>query len=137
MSFVNTSLRHLTEQIASDSCQKIPQRILAPLRELRRAGKPTRFVTHAVAVWIRSCAGFDETGRPLRINDPLLQSWPGNPDQRTALAADVVKAFLGYSAVFGDDLSGLPGFADELEAALASFNRIGVLPTLRTLLQSA
>jgi fructuronate reductase len=135
--FDNTSLRHRTEQIASDSCQKIPQRILAPLRELRRAGKPTRFITHAVAVWIRSCAGFDEAGRPLRINDPLLQSWPGKPDQRTASAAEVARAFLGFSAVFEDDFARLPGFADELEAALASFNRIGVLPTLRTLLHSA
>jgi fructuronate reductase len=135
--FDNVAVKHRTEQIAMDASQKIPQRLLAPLRELRSDGKPAPCLTHALAIWIRSCAGLDEAGRAFTISDPLLQGWRTAPDQRAASPAEIVKAFLGLSAVFGDDIGKLPGLARELETILADINRRGVLAVLANVLTSA
>jgi fructuronate reductase len=131
--FDNAALQHRTAQIATDGSQKIPHRILASLRELRGERAPTPCLVIAVAAWIRSCAGFDELGRPLQPNDPLLQNWPGRPDQASASPAEIVRAFLGFAPVFGDDLVRAPDFADALEAVLTSFRQAGVIRTLKRL----
>ncbi len=128
--FDNAALGHRTAQIATDGSQKIPQRILAPLRELRSKGATTPCLVIAVAAWIRSCAGFDEEGRPLVLNDPLLRNWQDRPNQASASPAEIVRAFLGFAPVFGDDLVRAPDLGHALEAVLTSFGRAGVIRTL-------
>ncbi len=78
--FENIALHHLTAQIAGDGSQKLPIRILAPLRELRARGAPCDAVLFAVAAWVRSCGGTDDRGQPLPLNDPVFQAGPGQPD---------------------------------------------------------
>ena len=102
--FDNIALQHKTAQIAGDASQKVPQRLLAPLRDLLAAGAPTSAVVFAVACWIRSCGGADDAGRPLPLNDPTFEAWSARPDQRTASADEVVDAFLSLASVFGSDL---------------------------------
>ena len=99
--FENTALRHLTAQIAGDGSQKVPQRILAPLRDLLGRRRAPDAVLFAVAAWIRSCGGCDEAAQPLPLNDPVFQAWSGQPDQARRRPGEMVEAFLGVSAVFG------------------------------------
>lgn len=99
--FSNGALPHRTQQIATDSSQKIPQRILAPLQERLAARQPSPAMTFAVAAWIRSCGGLDDAGRPITFSDPVLDGWKDQPDQRRVPAAEVVRAFLGLTSVFG------------------------------------
>jgi fructuronate reductase len=128
--FENASLAHRTEQIATDASQKVPQRILAPFSELRAAGRPRPYLTHAIAAWIRSCAGFDEAHRTFAVTDPAFQAWPGRPDQNEASVTDCVRAFLGWSGVFRADLRADAQLAGELAEILTNFRRSGVLKVL-------
>lgn len=123
--FDNTALHHKTAQIATDASLKVPQRIVAPLRELVSKGRPAAMLCFALAAWIRSCQGRDEVGAAMPLSDPQLQNWPGLPGAGVS-AAETVRAFLGFCAVFGSGLR--PNIAAEVEASLTDIRNMGVLP---------
>ena len=123
--FDNTALHHKTAQIATDASLKVPQRIVAPLRELVARGRPAPMLCFALAVWIRSCQGADEAGAAMPLSDSQLRTWSGLPGACVPVA-DTVRAFLGFSAVFGSGLGREIGPA--LETALAYIRNFGVLP---------
>ncbi len=122
--FDNTALHHKTAQIATDGSLKVPQRIVAPLRELVAKGRPTPMLCFALAAWIRSCQGTDEAGAAMPLSDPQLQGWPGLPAAGVPVA-DTVQAFLGLSSVFGLGLAEY--LAPALETAFADIRDFGVL----------
>ena len=128
--FDNIALQHKTAQIAGDASQKVPQRLLAPLRDLLAAGAPTSAVVFAVACWIRSCGGADDAGRPLPLNDPTFEAWSARPDQRTASADEVVDAFLSLASVFGSDLPAHAGVRSALRETYGAVRRDGVLAAI-------
>ena len=123
--FDNTALHHRTAQIATDSSLKVPQRIVAPLRDLIAMGRPTSMLCFALAAWIRSCQGTDEAGGAMPLSDPQLQGWSGLPAAWVPVV-DTVRAFLDFSPVFGLGLS--EDIAPALETALAEIRNFGVLP---------
>ena len=124
--FGNTALRHRLAQIAADGSQKLPQRLLAPLREARAADLPHRILTFAVAAWIRANGGRDDNGGLLTIDDPQLGQWQDRPDQTRAPAEAVIRRWLDHSPVFGRDLSRDAGFVTELTACYDGIRRLGV-----------
>ncbi len=118
--FANPAIRHRTAQIAMDGSQKLPQRLLGPIRDQLRAGGPVRHLALAVAAWIRYAAGRDEWGQKIAVADPLAVRLgaigaraDGDPERLAA-------GFLEVREVFGDDLPRDPRFRGELRAALAS-----------------
>ena len=123
--FDNTALHHKTAQIATDGSLKVPQRIVAPLRDLIAMGRPTPMLCFALAAWIRSCQGMDEAGGAMPLSDPQLQGWPGLPAAGVPVV-DTVRAYLGLSSVFGLGLGAY--LAPALETALADIRNFGVLP---------
>jgi fructuronate reductase len=123
--FDNTALHHKTAQIATDASLKVPQRIVAPLRELLAKGRPAAMLCFALAAWIRSCQGADEAGLAMPLSDPQLQGWPGLPGADVPVA-ETVRAFLGFAPVFGSGLG--PDIAPALETALSDIRNMGVLP---------
>ena len=128
--FDNIALQHKTAQIASDASQKIPQRILAALRDRLAAGAPADALVFAVAAWIRSCGGTDERGEALPLNDPTFQAWSGAPDQASASATEVIDAFLGLSSVFGPDLPADAPFRAALRRSYETIRRRGVIAAI-------
>ena len=124
--FGNSALRHLTAQIASDASQKIPQRIVAPLRERRAKGAACPAMVFAIAAWIRSCAGLDETGAPMLLSDPFVEAWPDKPDQAVASVENTVRAFLSLASVFDAALQADVAFVDCLCESLADIRRLGI-----------
>lgn len=130
--FANPSLPHRTAQIATDGSQKVPQRILASLRQRLVAGQPSPAMTFATAAWIRSCGGVDDACHAMPLADPLLEAWPDLPDQRALPPEEVVRRFLGLGSVFGSELPQLPGFTQSLSAAYRTIAERGVLAALAT-----
>jgi len=126
----NAALRHRTAQIAMDASQKLPQRIIAALRECLARGLPCQPLIFAVAAWIRSCGGLSDAGEALPLNDPTFQAWSGRPDQRAATPREVVQAFLALTSVFGEDLPRHQAFVAALEEHLATIARDGVLAAI-------
>jgi fructuronate reductase len=123
--FDNSALHHRCAQIATDSSLKVPQRFVAPLRELAARGRPAPMLCFALAAWIRSCQGTDEAGAAMALSDPQLESWSGFPGSGIPVA-ETVRAFLGFAQVFGSGLGA--DIAQALEAALADIRDLGILP---------
>ena len=127
--FDNRALQHKCAQIATDASLKVPQRIVAPLRDLIRLGRPTPVLTFALATWIRSCQGADEAGVAMPLSDPQLQGWADLPGPQVPVA-ETVHAFIGFAPVFGAGPGAGLGadFQAQLHAALADIRTLGVLP---------
>ena len=133
--FANPSLQHKTMQIASDASQKVPLRILSPLRELLAEKAECGAVIFAVALWIRSCAEEDEKGHPITILDPAFREWD-SPDQLAMAPDAVVDRFLAFERTFGSDLPANETFVLALKAAYRNIREQGALAAIGRFLKS-
>lgn len=131
--FDNTALHHKCAQIATDASLKVPQRLVAPLRELRAKGCDGPHLCFALAAWIRSCQGVDEAGRPLPLFDPQLQEWSNLPGLNVPVA-DTLRAFVALQPVFGSGLD--PNAMAAMEASLTDIRHLGILQAARQHLSS-
>ena len=133
--FANPSLQHKTMQIASDASQKVPLRILGPLRELLEEKAESRTVIFAVALWIRSCADKNEKGQPITILDPAFKEWDA-PDQLAMAPEAAVDRFLTFERTFGSDLPGNEAFVPALKAAYRDIREHGALAAIERFVKS-
>lgn len=129
--FANPALAHRCAQIAMDGSQKIPQRLLATLRDRLAAHAPIDRLALALAAWLHFLRGQDEAGRAYAIDDPLaaaLQAqWRAAEalDSAPARAANLIR----FAPVFGD-LAGNAALAAALSPHLQSLRERGVAATL-------
>jgi fructuronate reductase len=129
--FANPALAHRCAQIAMDGSQKIPQRLLATLRDRLAAGASIDHLALALAGWLHFLRGHDEAGRRYPIDDPLaaalqtlVQGGLEQPDAR-ARAEHLTR----FAPVFGD-LAGEPRLVAALALPLQSLRERGVAATL-------
>jgi fructuronate reductase len=123
--FSNRAIRHRTWQIAMDGSQKLPQRLLASIRERLARGLPISCLALAVAAWIRYVGGMDEAGRPIDVQDPLAARLRAALDAAGDDPATRVAAILGIEAVFDRDLPQAPTFVASVTDAYARLLRKG------------
>ena len=117
--FSNPSLRHRTWQIAMDGSQKLPQRLLDPVRLHLQNGGSWRHLALGVAGWMRYTQGVDEQGNAIDVVDPMMAEFQKINAQYQG--ADRVKALLGLSGIFADDL---PQNADFVGAVTAAYQQL-------------
>lgn len=126
--FANPKLRHRTFQICMDGSQKLPQRFLGTARDNLAAGRPIALAALGVAAWMRYVRGVDERGAPIEVRDPLAgvlaRHAAGTPAAR-------VDALLGMSAIFGEDLRGVPAFRAVVLSWLEHLERDGAAAVVR------
>jgi fructuronate reductase len=126
--FANPHLRHRTWQIAMDGSQKLPQRLLAPIRENLAAGRPIAMAALGVAAWMRYVRGVDEHGAAIDVRDPLAARLAalatGSPEAR-------VDALLGLPKIFGEDLRGMTPFRDAVLGWLVKLETSGAARVVR------
>lgn len=141
--FANTALRHRTAQIAMDSSQKIPQRLVNTARERLAAGEPIARIGLAIAGFCRFMTGTGEDGAPLPVNDPLAAAFAAaaqeagaagvarrtDPAEAEALARRLAERMLGIGEVFSD-MGGDARFFSAVAAPLASLYRDGARATV-------
>lgn len=126
--FANAALPHRTAQIATDASLKVPQRLLAPLQERLARQQGVDALIFAIAVFLRSCDGIDDGGRPFALNDPAWAAWrEGRPD---TVGAEPGLDALAADYIFGADLPKREDFLSPLRLALDALSRKGALATL-------
>ena len=103
--FDNAAMAHRTTQIASDGSQKLPVRLLGPIRERLERGQPIGRLAHVVAAWIRYLEGGDDCGGAIEINDPLKERLQAALASAGNTAEGKVAAILGFDQIFGAGLS--------------------------------
>lgn len=130
--FANPRLGHRCAQIATDTSQKLPPRLLAPVTWHLDHGGDWPVMALAIAGWMAWARGVDESGRPLPLSDPLadaIRAAASGPD-----GAAHVAAMLSLSAIFPPMLAADPGFAAPVRAAYLSLRQKGVRATLAEIL---
>jgi fructuronate reductase len=96
--FANPALRHRLAQIATDSSQKIPQRLIEPWRALRAAGRRRDAVTGSIALWLAHVADAPDQAALADPLAPALAAIARRLPDRRAFAA----AMLDLRPVFSD-----------------------------------
>lgn len=118
--FRNTALKHRLSQIASDSSQKIPQRFLGTARDRITMGLPLGRLAHGIASFIHYAGGYDRTGRPLELRDPLAETIKQRLDTAAPNPEAMVDAVLGIEKIFGTELPDDPRFRTPIIKAYRS-----------------
>jgi fructuronate reductase len=128
--FGNPALPHKTRQIAMDGSQKLPQRLLATVRDNLAAGRPIGALALALAGWMRYACGVDESGRPIDVQDPLAREFARIAHENARNPAALVHGFTALSQIFGDDLPLDPRFVDAVTNALRDLFAHGAAATV-------
>lgn len=129
--FENHSLHDAVRRIAMDGSQKLPQRLLAPIRERLDAGRPIDCMALAVAAWMRYVSGADESGARHEIDDPLAPQFAAIGQRHAGNPAALARALLAIRPIFGDRLPEHDGFRRQVAAALTQLFAGGVLATVK------
>jgi fructuronate reductase len=129
--FRNKALHHRNWQIAMDGSQKLPQRLLAPARELLARGAPIDRIALGVAAWMGYVTGLDEKGQPIDVRDPLSERLRGLADAAGRDAERLSRALLGLREIFGDDLRANERFSGAVTGALALLFEKGAKEAVR------
>ena len=128
--FRNPSLKHRTAQIASDGSQKLPQRLLAPLRERIAKGIASPAIATAIAAWMHFVVKTAHTSGA-SLSDPMAAEILEQAGKSTQ-AAEIVDGLLGLQKIFGQDLATNEAFRAEL---LGKFVELAKNPGVATAAQ--
>ena len=125
--FRNPALRHRTLQIAMDGSQKLPQRLLATLRERIARGLPSPALATALAAWMHFAVNTAHTPGGT-LNDPLSADILARARSASAPQA-IIAALLGLEKIFGTDLMQNTALRAEL---LSAWQQLASSPALKT-----
>jgi fructuronate reductase len=128
--FANPALPHRTQQIAMDGSQKLPQRILATVRDNLAANRSIELATLAVAGWMRYVYGEDEQGRRIDVSDPLAPTFASLAAAHRGDPAGFAQALLALRAIFDEDLHNEPRFATPVTRWLTRLFQNGAAQTV-------
>jgi fructuronate reductase len=128
--FGNPALPHRTQQIAMDGSQKLPQRMLATVRENLAAGRRIELLSLAVAGWMRYVAGIDEKGGAIRVSDPLAAEFARIATESGDNPGRLAQGLLGLKTVFGDDLPRNTAFVQQVQKSLKQLFADGAARTV-------
>lgn len=129
--FGNPVIRHRTIQVAMDGSQKLPQRVLDTVVDLRAAGHRPRFATLVVAAWMRFVQGYADDGAALPLDDPLAERIRAALATAKPTPAGVVDALFGLGEVFPAVLAEDEVVRELVREWLTALDRHGVEATLR------
>ncbi|MEW2589819.1 mannitol dehydrogenase family protein [Micromonospora aurantiaca] len=128
--FGNPAIRYRTTQVAMDGSQKLPQRVLHTVADLRAAGRSARWSALVVAAWLRFLLGYADDGRPLPLDDPLADRLRAALAAGAHTPAGVVDAVFALREVFPADLAADEEFRADVTGWLTALERHGVRATL-------
>ncbi|AFJ45891.1 fructuronate reductase [Shimwellia blattae] len=130
--YTNPSLRHRTWQIAMDGSQKLPQRMLDPVRIHLKNGDDFRHLTLGVAGWMRYVSGVDEQGNAIDVVDPLAARYREIHQQYQEPEARV-RALLAIETIFSKDLPANAQFVAAVTHAYLDLLKNGARATVEAL----
>lgn len=102
--YSNSMLKHRTWQIAMDGSQKLPQRLLNPIRDRLAHGAGMTGLTLAVAAWMRYASGSDEKGEAIDVRDPYAEKLVALGKAANGDAQKLADSYFALTEIFGTDL---------------------------------
>jgi len=139
--FTNTALAHRTQQIAMDGSQKIPQRWLNTIKDLKAQNKPCVKLALCLAAWIQYLGATNELGNTYTIQDPLserLQTVLAQVERQVPtaltpyeLAVKQTQALFAVKEIF-NELSQDTALVEAVAQQLERLRNVGIKQTLST-----
>jgi fructuronate reductase len=120
-----------------DGSQKLPQRILATVRESLAVGRAVPLAALAVAGWMRYVSGVDEAGRPISVADPMAPRFAGIAAAHRHDPVGYARALLGIAEIFDEDLHNEPRFAEPVIRWLLQLHAHGAAATVARAVHAA
>ena len=115
--FSNPALHHRCAQIAMDGSQKLPQRVLTPIRERLEHGQGVRLLSLTVAAWLAYVARTIGDG-PSGLSDPLAARLTEAVRGSDGSPRGLVQSIFAISDIFGTDLIAKTELTDMVEEHL-------------------
>jgi len=135
--FENPRLQHRTEQIASDTSQKLPQRILAPIGwHLDNTGQVPPLMALALASWLVWLTGQDDAGGAMPVNDPAAAPLQAQLAQLSP-SADPVPVMLSWRGIFPEDIARDLRVSGAVSGFFEQLRDTGARATLEALMSEA
>jgi fructuronate reductase len=128
--FANPAIRHRTLQVAMDGSQKLPQRVLHTIADLRAAGRSARWCALVVAAWMRFVVGYADDGTALPLDDPLADRIRAALATGGGTPGGAVDALLGLREVFPAEVAEDAEVRAEITGWLTDLRRHGVAAIL-------
>ena len=128
--FANPALPHRTKQIAMDGSQKLPQRILATVRDNLAAGRSIDLAALAVAGWMRYVYGQDEQGRSIDVSDPLAATFVSLAAAHRGDPKGFARSLFAIQPIFAEDLQNEPRFTEPVTRWLETLFALGAAKTV-------
>lgn len=113
--FANPAIAHRNLQIAMDTTQKLPQRLLSPAVDALAAGDDAAAFARAVGIWIAALKHRGEADDPRK--DDLIAAVQAMPE------GDASAPFFAIPGLFPQALSGNRDWRDRVNAAIAEWSR--------------
>jgi fructuronate reductase/mannitol 2-dehydrogenase len=130
--FSNPRMGDQIARICLDGSAKIPKFLLPALRDTLDAGRPHRWLTLALAGWLRYLAGVDDRGEPIEIQDAHV----GELQELATAGGDDPRPLLARRDLFGN-LGTREEFVAELRVILHHLRTWGARATLARSLDTA
>jgi fructuronate reductase len=124
--FSNKALPHRTSQVASDSSQKLPIRLLAAAAERLAGGRQSPMIAIAVAAWMRQVLGVTDEGMPYALSDPMADELAALARSAGREAGRLSAALIAVERIFAAALGGNAEFAAAVRRALGEMLVHGV-----------
>jgi mannitol 2-dehydrogenase len=128
--FANPEVGDTIRRLAQDGSNRQPKFILPTIRDRVKTGAPIPGLALVSALWCRYCAGTNEAGAPIPVDDtnahrlvPVAQA-----------AKDDPAAFLAQQDIFGE-LGDIPAFHEAFASNLRGLWRDGTRKTLERYLE--
>ena len=128
--FANPALQHSVHQIATDSSQKIPQRLPPSVLGAIANGLPYQRLAFAAAAWMRYLQGVNEQGTAYALNDPMAERLQALALSNIDDAAATANAMGTLTEVWGSELPERPDWLKAVTHWLDSIQRLGMLAAL-------
>jgi mannitol 2-dehydrogenase len=124
--FANPAIRDQLGRLGTEGSARIPKFVVPSIIDELKRGGPIKLLSLTVASWFRYLSGKDDAGKPMPMNDPMLDrlceaAIAGGKDPRPLLA---------MRQLFSEEMASNPKFVKEVEQALASFYDKGTAATL-------
>ena len=113
--FANPAIAHRNLQIAMDTTQKLPQRLLSPAVDALAAGDDAAAFARAVGIWIAALKHRGQADDPRK--DDLIAAVQAMPE------GDASAPFFAIPGLFPQALSGNRDWRDRVNAAIAEWSR--------------
>ena len=126
--FSNPTLKHRTDQVASDGSVKLPVRWLPQLESLILSQNRFNCIALGIAAWFHYLNGVNHQGKDIQVNDPMKESL--KQLIASTSPAGRVKALINQSGIFPEATRGSPTAVGKIAHYYRKIDELGVFDTL-------